>query len=300
MTPEVSSLAHGPAASRQAERRRRRLPAPGGRRDAHAHRRDRALRRAGAAVRGRARAHPQPAAPRAALPPEARGAAAAASAASAGSTTRASTSSTTSATPRCRAPATSERLLRLAGADLLPAPGSHEAAVGDVDGRGPRGRPLGADLQDAPRARRRRRRRRPDDDAVRPRARRAAPQRPTRSGCRSRSPAAPSWPRPRSTSAARRTLGLPLRAASLARRARRSAGSPRSPAPSLSLGARHAAERRDLAAPADRDRAAPSSTTSSSSRTTSAARSTTSSSRSSPARCATGCTAAACAPRGSR
>ena len=46
-------------------------------------------------------------------------------------------------------------------ADLLPAARPLQAAVGDLAGRGPRRRPLRADLQDPPRADRRRRRRRP-------------------------------------------------------------------------------------------------------------------------------------------
>ena len=64
-------------------------------------------------------------------------------------------------------------------------------------------------------------------------------------------------------------------------------------------GAADAAERRDRPAPALRRRRAASCATSSPSRTRSAAPSTTSCSPSSPARCATGCTRAACAPRAS-
>ncbi len=47
---------------------------------------------------------------------------------------------------------------RPGGPDLLPAPRPLEAAVGDLAGPGPRGRPLRADLEDPPRARGRRRR----------------------------------------------------------------------------------------------------------------------------------------------
>ena len=67
-----------------------------------------------------------------------------------GSTTRRSTSSTTSARPRChaghRGPAPAPDR-----PDLLPAARPRPAAVGGVDGRGPRGRRLRADLQDPPR-----------------------------------------------------------------------------------------------------------------------------------------------------
>ncbi len=54
--------------------------------------------------------------------------------------------------------------------DLLPAARPLEAALGDVGDRGPRGRPLGADLQDAPLGHRRDLRRRPRDGHVRPHA----------------------------------------------------------------------------------------------------------------------------------
>ena len=111
-----------------------------------------------------------------------------------GSTTRASTSSTTSATPRCPTPGSEEQLLLPRGADLLPAARPLQAAVGDVARPGPRGQPLRADLQDAPRAGRRRLGRRPRDRPVRlspvPQpvdARRRAV------GARSPSRAAPSW-----------------------------------------------------------------------------------------------------------
>ena len=266
MTPEVSSLAHGPAASRQAERRRRRLPAPGGRGDAHAHRRDRALRRR------RRRRTTTCSSTSAAGCTSCRATARssrcrrAASAASAGSTTRASTSSTTSATPRCRAPGDEERLLRLAGRifsqrldrtkplwELWMVEGledggwaliskTHHALVDGVGGVDlttvlfdlePDAPPqhdrrgLGA----AARAQRRRARRRLADQ------RRAADARPCRCA-RRRSP----------------------RATTLGGLAEVAAREPQ-------LGARHAAERRDLAAPPDRDRARRASTTSSSSRT---------------------------------
>ena len=55
-----------------------------------------------------------------------------------GSTTRPSTSSTTSARPRCPRPAPRSSSCSLTGADLLPAARPLQAAVGDVDRRGPR------------------------------------------------------------------------------------------------------------------------------------------------------------------
>ena len=115
--------------------------------------------------------HPRAPAPRPALPPEAARSRRSRPAGRCGSTTRASTSSTTCATPRCRDPGTEEQLLQARRADLLPAARPLQAAVGDVAGRGPRGRALRADLQDPPRADRRHLRRRPRDGAVRPRRR---------------------------------------------------------------------------------------------------------------------------------
>ena len=60
-------------------------------------------------------------------------------------------------------------------ADRLPAARPLEAAVGELAGRGTRGRSLRADLQDPPLARRRRLGRRPRDRAVRPRPTPAPP-----------------------------------------------------------------------------------------------------------------------------
>ena len=71
------------------------------------------------------------------------------------------------------------------GAHLLPAARPLQAAVGGVDGRGPRGRALRADHQDPPRADRRDRGRRHRPGAVRPRARaRRGARTPTRRGRR--------------------------------------------------------------------------------------------------------------------
>ena len=94
------------------------------------------------------------------------------------------------------------------GAPLLPAARPLQAAVGDVAGPGPRGQPLRADQQDAPRARRRRLRRRPRDGAVRrePGARRADAAR-CGPGSRTPSPATPSWWRAASQGLAKLPLG---------------------------------------------------------------------------------------------
>ena len=74
-------------------------------------------------------------------------------------------------------------------ADLLPAARPLQAAVGDVDGRGPRGRRLRAHLQDPPRAHRRHRGRRPRPGDVRPRpASRPRSRTPTSRGSPQREP----------------------------------------------------------------------------------------------------------------
>ena len=79
------------------------------------------------------------------------------------------------------------------GADLLPAAGPLQAAVGAVADRGPRGRPLRADLQDASRAGGRGAGCRPRHRPVRPEPGAASRSSTTASrGCRTASPAAPS------------------------------------------------------------------------------------------------------------
>ena len=55
-----------------------------------------------------------------------------------GSTTRTSTSSTTSAMRRCRRPGSEAQLLRARAPDRLPAARPHQAAVGELAGRGDR------------------------------------------------------------------------------------------------------------------------------------------------------------------
>ena len=172
-------------------------------------------------------------------------------------------------------------------ADHVPAARPLQAAVGDVDRRGPRGRRLRADLQDPPRADRRHQRRRPRDGA-----------------CSTSRPCPPEVAAPRRAVAAaaradrrrarRRRRGR-AGARPRRRRRRRAAARSRSPQPRRcgalreaaeglgevawaghEPGARDAAERRDRPAPALRGRAQPARRTSRRSRTRSAARSTTS------------------------
>ncbi|CAA9514445.1 MAG: Wax ester synthase/acyl-CoA:diacylglycerol acyltransferase, partial [uncultured Solirubrobacteraceae bacterium] len=156
----------GARASRQPERDRRELPPPGGRQHAHAHRRRRDTRRPGAGLPRARRPHPRAPAPRPALPPEARRAAA--------RTGALALDRRPQLPPRLPRPAhraagagRRREAARADRADLLPAPGPDEAAVGALDGRRPLRQPLGAHLQEPPLARRRRLGRRPDDDALR-------------------------------------------------------------------------------------------------------------------------------------
>ena len=97
-----------------------------------------------------------------ALPPEGPLRAARVWARRCGSTTPTSASTTTCATPPIPAPGTEEQLRTDGRACLLPAPRPGQAAVGAVDGRGPRGRSLGAAVEGPPLHGRRRRRDRPD------------------------------------------------------------------------------------------------------------------------------------------
>ena len=209
------------------------------------------------------------------------------------------------------APGTEEQLLAAGRAHRLAAARPREAAVGDVARRGPRGRPLRADLQDPPRAGRRHLRRRPGDRAVRPRARsrRAAarPEQPWRpqpepsppssslAGVRGRGQrAGVDWPSARGR---RRAPGR--RARSSGARGRR--GHRRDRVGGAEPGARDAAERRrsarTAASPVVRQRAGG---LQGRSRTRSAAPSTTSCwPSSSGALRAAGCARAACAPRAS-
>ena len=158
------------AAPRPPHLDRRIVPASGGARVAHAHRRRADLRRPGAGVRGLPRPRPRPAAPGAALPPEARHAAAGDRPAAVGR--RSGLQPRVPRAPHGAAPAGHRGAAVPAGlADRLPAAGPLQAAVGELAGRGPRGRPLRAHLQDPPRAGRRHLRRRPGVGAVRRRAR---------------------------------------------------------------------------------------------------------------------------------
>ena len=152
----------GAGAPRPADGDRRVVPPPGGPDVAHARGRGLALRGPAAALRRAARRAARAPAPRAALPPEAQRAAARAS----GRPLWVDDPTLQPRVPRApdraaRARAARSSCMRLAARDLLPAARPLQAAVGDVAGRGPRGRPLRADLQDPPRADRRRRRRRP-------------------------------------------------------------------------------------------------------------------------------------------
>ena len=168
-------------------------------------------------------------------------------------------------------PGTRGAALQARLADLLPAARPLEAAVGDVGDRGARGRPLGADLQDAPRGHRRDLRRRPRDGHVRPHAAsRARSSIPTRRGSRRPSRRPRRWSRP--APSASRAPPPTARGASCAWRRTRRRCSPRC---ATARGPRrdrlgrpeprpgHAAERRDRPAPPLPRRARPTSPTSS-------------------------------------
>ena len=110
-------------------------------------------------------------------------------------------------------------------ADRLPAARPRQAAVGELAGRGARGRPVRADLEDPPLAGRRRRRGRSGDRAVRSRARPARPAPRT-----TRAVAAPGESRRRSSCVAAGVRGSVGRAAGVMTRRRvrgRRAGAPR-------------------------------------------------------------------------
>ena len=139
---------HGPATPRPPDRDRCLVPGPGARVVAHARGRARRLRGAGAGLRGPARPHPLAPAPGAALPAEAR--------LPADRDGHAAVDRRPELQPRVPHPphrAARPGLRGAApaphGADLLPAPGPLQAAVGAVADRGPRGRELRAHLQDA-------------------------------------------------------------------------------------------------------------------------------------------------------
>ncbi len=157
---------------RPPDRARLDLPAPRGPlHGAHARGLGDGLRGRRADPRGTRRARRRPPAPRAALPPAAGLRAASARAGRCGPTTRTSTPTTTYATPRCRSRRATRPLEAPGRADLLPAPGPLQAAVGDLARPEHVRRALRADRQDPPRARRRHLRRRHHHRPVRHRPR---------------------------------------------------------------------------------------------------------------------------------
>src|SRR5829696_5731334 len=158
---------YGAASSGPPHRHRRLLPRPGGARLAHARRRAGHLRGAGAGRRGLPRPHPLAPAPGPALPPEAGLPADRAGDAAVGRRPQLQ--------PRVPHPPLGAARAGLRGAapaadraDLLPAPGPLQAAVGDVARGGPGGQSLRPDLQDPPLRGRRRFGHRPGHRAVRP------------------------------------------------------------------------------------------------------------------------------------
>ena len=251
------------------------------------------LRGTAAAVRGRPRPRARPPAPRAALPPAAGDAAAADRAAAVGRRPdvqpRVPRPPDRAAAPRPREPAPAP-----GRAALQPAARPLQAAVGDVDRRGPRRwaafrrarRPaLRADLEDPPLAHRRRRGRRPRPGPLRPRpgpGRAAPPRRGLGGRIPSRPPAelvahgALGAVRTGLQAAARGGRGPHPAGRRAARGAHRGRGRRRGRLGRPEPGARDAAERRDRPAPPLRRASAATCATTSSSRTPSAAPSTTS------------------------
>ena len=144
---------HAPLRLRPPHRARQLLPGPREAERLHARRLDPDLRgRPAAPARGRHRRRrdPRRRPPRRCTGSRATGRSSPASRSRttrSGSTTTASTSTTTCATRRCRGPAASEQLKRALRAHHAAAPRPRAPALGDVDRRGPRGRPLRADLE---------------------------------------------------------------------------------------------------------------------------------------------------------
>ena len=160
---------------RQADADRRILPAPGGPRFPHAHRRADDRRGSAAGDGGISRTDPRAPAPRSALPPQARLHSARLRAPGVGGRPELQ--------PRVPRPphgAADARHLGPAAEPgrphLLPTARPLKAAMGDVADRGSEGRPLRADHEDPSLADRRHRRGGPGDGAVRPLARTAADQ----------------------------------------------------------------------------------------------------------------------------
>ena len=190
---------------------------------------------------------------------------------------------------------------------VRPAPGPHEAAVGDLARRRPAGRSLRARRQEPPRARRRHRGRRHHDGALRPRARtpRSVAPPAAHAGRRSRCRAPPSCSATRCSSARPSPAELARTARAVVRTPRHLLQAGRDGLQAMGAlavrrhapGAADAAERQGRPAPPlhlGRRRAR---RRCSASRTASAARSTTPCSRSSPARSGASCATAASRPR---
>ena len=114
-----------------------------------------------------------------------------------GSTTRTSTSSTTCGTRRCPRPGGEGELRRLVGRRDVSAARPRQAAVGDLDRRGPGARALGAAVQDPPLHGRRRLGHRSARLVLARRRARSSPRRPT-CGCPRRRRARSNWPPRRS------------------------------------------------------------------------------------------------------
>ena len=189
---------HVSGASRPADRDRRVVPASGGADVAHARRRADPVRGPAAAVhRGAGHAARAPS-PRAALPPEALGAAGRDRPAAVDR--RPQLQHRVPRAPHgAAAPGLRGAAAAAGRADLLPAARPLQAAVGGVDGRGPRGRGLRAHHQDPSRADRRHRGRRHRPGHVRPRpgpGRGPPPRRAVAARAASR-PGRSCWPRAR-------------------------------------------------------------------------------------------------------
>ena len=161
-----------PAASRPALGDRCGLPRAGEAEHAHAHRRARAVRGRRAGARGVPRAHPLAPAPRAALPAEARRAAAGDRAAAVGRRPELQPRLPRAPHRAARARASEDALLQRCARGCSPSAWTARSRCGSCGwSRGCDGESVRAGLEDPPRGRRRRLRRRPRQRAVRPHAR---------------------------------------------------------------------------------------------------------------------------------